>query len=67
MLYFFLAWFNHTKVDLLGVAVGLEGLGDAENGLDYQYGGGTDGSTGLLTSCHIVSSSLLICDEALQY
>jgi hypothetical protein len=32
-----MAQLNRTKVDLLGVAVGLEGLGDTKNGLDSQF------------------------------
>lgn len=32
-----MARLNRTKVDLLGVAVSLEGLGDTKNGLDGQF------------------------------
>jgi hypothetical protein len=32
-----MAQLNRTKVDLLGVAVSLEGLGDTKNGLDGQF------------------------------
>ena len=32
-----MAQVDRTKVDLLGVAVSLEGLGDTKNGLDGQF------------------------------
>ena len=32
-----MARLNRTKVDLLGVAVSLEGLGDTKNGLNGQF------------------------------